>query len=235
MAAPPSVVPVALTTSAPLAHPLPPRRRAAWTRRWRQRGATSCTPSRRTGSTPGRCARSRQAHLSPPACAVARAPPARGPGSSQTSHARKKLAPWAPRPAPPPTVSSPSSVAHHYPPAPTPWPQNLSPEQYEAEKERVADELCARMEAVWPGLRGAIEFREVRAALGARGACAWRARGRRGGVPHGLIAALRFLHAGAMRPTAACASCRARRASCVCLHTAGVWQQQPHACCHAHQ
>ena len=39
--------------------------------------------------------------------------------------------------------------------------QDLSPAEYEAEKERVADSICARLEAVFPGLRGAIEFREV--------------------------------------------------------------------------
>eukprot|EP00878_Enallax_costatus_P016763 GHUV01017592.1.p1 GENE.GHUV01017592.1~~GHUV01017592.1.p1 ORF type:complete len:376 (+),score=69.89 GHUV01017592.1:491-1618(+) len=39
--------------------------------------------------------------------------------------------------------------------------QGMSPEKYELQKERVADEICNRLEALWPGLRGAIEFREV--------------------------------------------------------------------------
>ncbi|GBF98578.1 carotene isomerase [Raphidocelis subcapitata] len=39
--------------------------------------------------------------------------------------------------------------------------QDLTPAEYEAEKERVADSICARLEAVLPGLRGAIEFREA--------------------------------------------------------------------------
>ncbi len=38
---------------------------------------------------------------------------------------------------------------------------DLSPEEYEQRKEQVADELCQRMEAVFPGLIEAIEFREV--------------------------------------------------------------------------
>lgn len=40
--------------------------------------------------------------------------------------------------------------------------QGLSPEEYEAEKERVADEIVARLDAVIPGLAAAVEFREVR-------------------------------------------------------------------------
>ncbi len=42
-----------------------------------------------------------------------------------------------------------------------PCPQGMSVEEYEAAKERVADELCARLDAVWPGLKGAVTFREV--------------------------------------------------------------------------
>lgn len=41
-------------------------------------------------------------------------------------------------------------------------PQNLSPAEYEAEKERVADDICRRLEAIFPGLCAAIEYREVR-------------------------------------------------------------------------
>jgi hypothetical protein len=37
----------------------------------------------------------------------------------------------------------------------------MSPDEYEAKKEAVADEICARLEKLWPGLRAAIEFREV--------------------------------------------------------------------------
>jgi prolycopene isomerase len=37
----------------------------------------------------------------------------------------------------------------------------MSPVEYEAKKEAVADEICARLEALFPGLRAAIEFREV--------------------------------------------------------------------------
>jgi prolycopene isomerase len=37
----------------------------------------------------------------------------------------------------------------------------MSPAEYEAKKEEVADEICARLEALFPGLRAAIEFREV--------------------------------------------------------------------------
>ena len=43
--------------------------------------------------------------------------------------------------------------------------QGMSPEEYEAQKERVADEICKRLEALWPGLRAAIEFREVRCSM----------------------------------------------------------------------
>lgn len=39
--------------------------------------------------------------------------------------------------------------------------QGLSPSDYEAQKEAVADEVCGRLEALWPGLRQAVEFREV--------------------------------------------------------------------------
>eukprot|EP00882_Tetradesmus_deserticola_P026547 GHRQ01029298.1.p1 GENE.GHRQ01029298.1~~GHRQ01029298.1.p1 ORF type:complete len:154 (+),score=59.63 GHRQ01029298.1:1186-1647(+) len=39
--------------------------------------------------------------------------------------------------------------------------QGMSPEQYEAQKEAVADEVCSRLEALFPGLTAAIEFREV--------------------------------------------------------------------------
>lgn len=39
--------------------------------------------------------------------------------------------------------------------------QGLSPADYESQKERVADEICERLETLWPGLRAAIEFREV--------------------------------------------------------------------------
>lgn len=39
--------------------------------------------------------------------------------------------------------------------------QGMSPDEYEAKKEQVADEICERLEALWPGLRAAIEFREV--------------------------------------------------------------------------
>ena len=40
----------------------------------------------------------------------------------------------------------------------------MSPAEYEAQKEAIADEICARLETLWPGLRAAIEFREVRQA-----------------------------------------------------------------------
>ena len=40
--------------------------------------------------------------------------------------------------------------------------QDLSPDEYERKKEEVADELCKRIEAVIPGLREGITFREVR-------------------------------------------------------------------------
>jgi len=46
-------------------------------------------------------------------------------------------------------------------PPPPPAPQGLSPSDYEAQKEAVADEVCGRLEALWPGLRQAVEFREV--------------------------------------------------------------------------
>eukprot|EP00879_Flechtneria_rotunda_P031484 GHRR01034401.1.p1 GENE.GHRR01034401.1~~GHRR01034401.1.p1 ORF type:complete len:291 (+),score=89.08 GHRR01034401.1:305-1177(+) len=39
--------------------------------------------------------------------------------------------------------------------------QNLLPAEYEAKKVAVADDICQRLEAIWPGLRGAIEFCEV--------------------------------------------------------------------------
>ena len=39
--------------------------------------------------------------------------------------------------------------------------QDLGPEEYERKKEEVAEALCQRIEAVIPGLRGAITFREV--------------------------------------------------------------------------
>jgi phytoene dehydrogenase-like protein len=41
--------------------------------------------------------------------------------------------------------------------------QGMSPAEYDAKKEEVADEICARLEALFPGLRAAIEFREVSA------------------------------------------------------------------------
>jgi hypothetical protein len=40
--------------------------------------------------------------------------------------------------------------------------QGLSPPEYEAQKEAVADGICRRLEKLWPGLCDAIEFREVR-------------------------------------------------------------------------
>jgi len=49
----------------------------------------------------------------------------------------------------------------------------MTPAEYEAEKERVADSICERLEAVFPGLRGAIEFREVSAVAGLRGWGGW--------------------------------------------------------------
>jgi hypothetical protein len=50
----------------------------------------------------------------------------------------------------------------------------MSVEEYEAQKEAVADQICKRLEALWPGLRQGIEFREVNAsqpcrALGLQG------------------------------------------------------------------
>ena len=40
--------------------------------------------------------------------------------------------------------------------------QDLSPDEYERKKDEVADALCKRLEAVFPGLTDAITFREVR-------------------------------------------------------------------------
>jgi len=37
----------------------------------------------------------------------------------------------------------------------------MSPDEYEKKKEQVADEICERLEVLWPGLRKAITFREV--------------------------------------------------------------------------
>lgn len=39
--------------------------------------------------------------------------------------------------------------------------QGLAPEEYERKKEEVADAIVARLEALWPGLKAATEFREV--------------------------------------------------------------------------
>ncbi|MEW5306762.1 MAG: hypothetical protein WDW36_009203 [Sanguina aurantia] len=54
---------------------------------------------------------------------------------------------------------------HHIVHAFTPdWIDNwtsLGPEEYERQKEAVADELCARLEAVFPGLQAGTTFREV--------------------------------------------------------------------------
>ena len=50
--------------------------------------------------------------------------------------------------------------------------QDLSPDEYERKKEEVADALCKRIEAVIPGLRDAIVFREVRERTG-KGAGGW--------------------------------------------------------------
>jgi prolycopene isomerase len=52
--------------------------------------------------------------------------------------------------------------------------QGLGPEEYERKKEEVADAIVARLEALWPGLKAATEFREVRSQgmgvfVGARG------------------------------------------------------------------
>lgn len=38
----------------------------------------------------------------------------------------------------------------------------MSPAEYEAQKVAVADEICKRLEKIWPGISAAIEFREVR-------------------------------------------------------------------------
>lgn len=38
----------------------------------------------------------------------------------------------------------------------------MSPAEYEAQKVAVADDICKRLEILWPGLRASIEFREVR-------------------------------------------------------------------------
>ncbi|KXZ53863.1 hypothetical protein GPECTOR_6g781 [Gonium pectorale] len=66
-----------------------------------------------------------------------------------------------------PTVLDPSLAppGHHIVHAFTPdwidnW-QGLSPAEYEATKEKVADEICARLEAILPGLRAGTTFREV--------------------------------------------------------------------------
>ncbi|WIA41668.1 hypothetical protein OEZ86_009018 [Tetradesmus obliquus] len=39
--------------------------------------------------------------------------------------------------------------------------QGMSPAEYDAKKDAVADEICARLEKLFPGLRAGIEFREV--------------------------------------------------------------------------
>ncbi|PNH03626.1 Prolycopene isomerase, chloroplastic [Tetrabaena socialis] len=39
--------------------------------------------------------------------------------------------------------------------------QGMETDEYEAAKEKLADELCERLEALWPGLRAAITFREI--------------------------------------------------------------------------
>lgn len=39
--------------------------------------------------------------------------------------------------------------------------RGLAPQEYEARKEKVADELVARMEEKWPGMREAILFRRA--------------------------------------------------------------------------
>lgn len=39
--------------------------------------------------------------------------------------------------------------------------QGMSPAEYEAQKVAVADDICRRLETLWPGLRASIEFREV--------------------------------------------------------------------------
>lgn len=51
--------------------------------------------------------------------------------------------------------------------------QGMSPVEYEAQKVAVADDICRRLEALWPGLCASIEFREVR----------WRHTARLGGQP----------------------------------------------------
>ena len=40
--------------------------------------------------------------------------------------------------------------------------QDLSPDEYERKKEEVADAICKRLDAVFPGLSDGITFREVR-------------------------------------------------------------------------
>lgn len=60
----------------------------------------------------------------------------------------------------PPHTASPPSL---------PPPQSLGPEEYERQKEAVADELCARLEAVFPGLQAGTTFREVRDVQGKGG------------------------------------------------------------------
>jgi hypothetical protein len=40
--------------------------------------------------------------------------------------------------------------------------QGMSPAEYEAQKVAVADDICMRLQTLWPGLRASIEFREVR-------------------------------------------------------------------------
>jgi prolycopene isomerase len=48
--------------------------------------------------------------------------------------------------------------------------QGLSPEEYERKKEEVAESLCKRIEAVFPGISKAIRFKEV-SSTGSRTHC----------------------------------------------------------------
>jgi hypothetical protein len=66
---------------------------------------------------------------------------------------------------PPPLATEQQTNNTNHPATPSPpfyHNQDLSPAEYEAEKERVADAICARLDAVFPGLSAAVEFREVR-------------------------------------------------------------------------
>jgi hypothetical protein len=67
---------------------------------------------------------------------------------------------------PPPTPAAAAHAAFPIVPltlcAVMPVTQGMSPAEYEAQKVAVADDICKRLEAIWPGLSASIEFREVR-------------------------------------------------------------------------